>query len=121
MSLEPLSDYEGIVIGIIKRTNDNEDKLVVAEKLNSYSKEQIKALTEFQERYFESEIIIFDYLKSPIRNTVKALIRSDDKILVLEEVYKDKVYYHLPGGGIEYLEESKMRLFEKLMRKLAIK
>lgn len=56
---QPLSEYEGKVIAVIKRHNDNEDKLVLAKALNSYSKEQIKALTEFQERYYESEIITF--------------------------------------------------------------
>jgi len=102
----PLSEYEGVVIGVIERSDDKEDKLVVAKQLNSYSKEQILALTEFQERFFTSDVITFDYLKQAIRNTVKALIRSGEDILVLEEAYKDQVYYHLPGGGIEYLENS---------------
>lgn len=118
---EPLSEYEGIVIGVIKRFNDNEDKLVVAKNLNSYCKEQIKALTEFQERFFESEIITFDYLKQSIRNTVKALIKSGDKILVLEEEYKDKIYYYLPGGGIEYLEESEDALIREINEEIGYK
>lgn len=42
---------------IIKRTNDIEDKLVVCKELNKYNKEQIKALVEFQERFFEPTII----------------------------------------------------------------
>lgn len=54
---EPLETYEGYVVAIIKRTNDIEDKLVVCKELNKYSKEQIKALVEFQERFFESTII----------------------------------------------------------------
>ncbi|SKC66242.1 hypothetical protein SAMN02194393_02090 [Maledivibacter halophilus] len=83
---EPLDEYEGKVIGIIRRLDDNEDKLVVAKELNSYDKLQIAALTEFQERYFKSEIITFDYLKSSIRNTAKALIRRENELLVLEEL-----------------------------------
>ncbi len=55
---EPLSEYEGVVIAVIRRSDDNEDKLVAAKQLNSYSKEQIVALTEFQERYFTSEVIM---------------------------------------------------------------
>ena len=51
----PLDEFEGKVIAVIHRTNDNDDKLVVTNGKN-YSDEQIKALTEFQERYFESEI-----------------------------------------------------------------
>lgn len=55
----PLTTYEGYVIAIIKRTNDIEDKLVVCKELNKYNREQIKALTEFQERFFESTIITY--------------------------------------------------------------
>lgn len=51
---EPIEEYEGKVIAIIHRTNDNDDKLVVSNK--EYTDDQIRALTEFQESYFESEI-----------------------------------------------------------------
>lgn len=118
---EPLSEYEGKVIGVIKRVNDVEDKLVVAKQLNSYSKNQIIALTEFQERFFESELITLDYLKQEIRNTVKAIIRSEGKILVLEEDYREEKYYHLPGGGVEYLEESDDALIREIYEEINCK
>ena len=53
---EPLETYEGYVVAIIKRVNDVEDKLVVCKDLNKYNKDQINALVEFQERFFESTI-----------------------------------------------------------------
>ncbi|MBD7913340.1 inorganic diphosphatase [Clostridium cibarium] len=56
---EPLETYEGYVVAIIKRINDIEYKLVVCKELNKYSKDQIKALVEFQERFFESTIITY--------------------------------------------------------------
>ena len=56
---EPLETYEGYVVAIIKRTNDVEDKLVVCKELNKYNKEQIRALVEFQEKFFESTIITY--------------------------------------------------------------
>ncbi|ACD23106.1 putative carboxymuconolactone decarboxylase [Clostridium botulinum B str. Eklund 17B (NRP)] len=46
------------VEAIIKRKNDIEDKLVVCKDLNKYNKEQIRALVEFQERFFNSTIIM---------------------------------------------------------------
>ncbi len=52
---EPVEEFSGKVIAIIKRKNDNDDKLVVSNK--EYNDDQIKALVEFQERFFESEII----------------------------------------------------------------
>ena len=51
---EPVEEYTGKVIAIIHRVNDNDDKLVVSNK--NYTDDQIRALTEFQEAYFESEI-----------------------------------------------------------------
>lgn len=54
---EPIEEFEGVCIAIIHRTNDDDDKLVVVPKGQSYNDEQIKALTEFQERFFKSEII----------------------------------------------------------------
>ncbi len=54
----PVKEYEGIVVAVIHRKNDNEDKLVVSKQPNKYSKEQIEALVEFQERFFDTEIII---------------------------------------------------------------
>lgn len=56
----PLEKYEGHVLAIIKRKNDVEDKLVVCKNLNKYNKDQIKALVEFQERFFESTILMFN-------------------------------------------------------------
>lgn len=53
---KPLQDFEGVVIAIIHRTNDNDDKLVVMRAGRNYTNEQIRALTEFQEQWFESEI-----------------------------------------------------------------
>jgi len=54
---EPVEEYEGECIAIIHRTNDNDDKLVVVPTGKSYSDDAIDALTEFQEQYFEHEII----------------------------------------------------------------
>lgn len=54
---EPINDFEGKCIAIIHRTNDNDDKLIVVPKEKEYCDEAIEALTEFQERYFEHEII----------------------------------------------------------------
>ena len=54
---EPIEEFKGNVIAIIHRTDDEDDKLVVAPKNINYSDDAIKALTEFQERFFNSIII----------------------------------------------------------------
>lgn len=54
---EPVEKFEGVCIAIIHRTNDEDDKLIVAKEGIDYSDDQIMALTEFQERFFKSVII----------------------------------------------------------------
>lgn len=54
---EPVESAKGICIAVIHRINDDDDKLIVVPKDKQYSNEAIRALTEFQERFFESEII----------------------------------------------------------------
>ena len=53
---EPIEEYQGSCIAIIHRLDDD-DKLVVAPDGITYTDEQIFALTEFQERFWRSEII----------------------------------------------------------------
>ena len=53
----PLKTYKSVVKAIIHRTNDDDDKLVVMPKDKNYNDDQIRALTEFQERFFDSVII----------------------------------------------------------------
>ena len=54
---EPVESSKGKVIAIIHRTNDDDDKLVVSKDGKEYTDDAIIALTEFQERFFKSEII----------------------------------------------------------------
>jgi len=54
---EPVKLYTGVCIAVIHRLDDEDDKLVVAPHGSTYSPEQIRALTEFQERFFTSEIL----------------------------------------------------------------
>lgn len=50
---EPVEEYTGKCIAIIHRTNDDDDKLIVVPEEKEYTDDQIDALTEFQEQYFE--------------------------------------------------------------------
>ena len=54
---EPIDEFEGKCIAVIHRTNDNDDKLIIVPKEKDYSDDAIRALTEFQERFFESIVI----------------------------------------------------------------
>ena len=54
---EPVEEYEGKCIAAIHRLDNDDDKLVIAPEEKIYTKQQIEALVEFQERFFEHEII----------------------------------------------------------------
>ena len=54
---KPVEEFTGKCIAIIHRTNDNDDKLVIVPEDKEYSNDAINALIEFQEQFFEHEII----------------------------------------------------------------
>jgi inorganic pyrophosphatase len=54
----PLSSFSGICIAVIHRTNDNEEKLVVAPKGKKFSEEEIEKKIRFQEKWFKHELLI---------------------------------------------------------------
>lgn len=54
---EPLDEFEGVCIAVLHRLDDTDDKLVLVPPGVQYSDEQVCALTEFQERFFETVII----------------------------------------------------------------
>ena len=53
---EPLQEFTGVVIAIIHRFDDVEDKWVVAPEGVKFSKEEILEQVKFQEQYFKAEI-----------------------------------------------------------------
>ena len=54
---EPIEEFEGRCIAVIHRLNDDDDKIIVAPEGMNYTDSEIRKLTEFQEKYFISEII----------------------------------------------------------------
>ncbi len=54
---EPLERFEGRCIAVIRRLDDDDDKLVLAPEGVQYTDEQILALTEFQERFFQPVVM----------------------------------------------------------------
>jgi aspartate/methionine/tyrosine aminotransferase len=62
----PVQSFSGQCIAIIKRLDDEDDKLVVVPEDLSFSVEEIKDLTLFQEQWFQSEIITPNSTPPPI-------------------------------------------------------
>jgi inorganic pyrophosphatase len=55
---EPITEFIGKVIAIIHRLNDIEDKWIVAPENKSFSKEEIANSVAFQEKFFDTEIVM---------------------------------------------------------------
>ena len=53
---EPLAEFDGWVIGAIRRKDDCEDKLVAAPLGVEFHQGQIREAVDFQERYFDSTV-----------------------------------------------------------------
>jgi inorganic pyrophosphatase len=54
---KPLKEFTGICVAVIHRTNDDDDKLVVAPEGRRPTDEEIRSATAFQERFFRSVIV----------------------------------------------------------------
>ena len=55
---EPIKEFDGKVIAVIHRYDDIEEKWIVVPEHLSLSKDEIMRQVDFQERFFESEIIM---------------------------------------------------------------
>ena len=53
---KPLEEFTGVVLAVIHRLNDVEDKWIVVPEENSFTKEEIIKQVDFQEKYFKIEI-----------------------------------------------------------------
>ena len=54
---KPLSEFKGKCIAIIHRLNDDDDKLILTPENRNFTNAEIRLLTDFQERFYKSEII----------------------------------------------------------------
>lgn len=53
-----VTEFKGKIAAVIHRFNDVEDKWVVVKEGSSFSKEEIERAVEFQEKFFDSEVIV---------------------------------------------------------------
>ena len=54
---KPLKKFKGRCIAVIHRIDDDDDKLVVVPEETDMADEEIRKVTDFQEKWFKSEII----------------------------------------------------------------
>lgn len=54
---KPLTEIKGICIAVIRRIDDDDDKLIVTPNGEDFSDTEIQKLTEFQEKWFKHVIL----------------------------------------------------------------
>lgn len=54
---KPVEESEGMVVAIIHRTDNDDDKLVVVPDGVKVTDEEIESMTQFQEKFFKHEIV----------------------------------------------------------------
>ena len=57
---DPVDEYTGKLIAVIRRWDDVEDKWVIAPEGACFTKEDIERAVLFQEQYFRSEVIMLE-------------------------------------------------------------
>ena len=53
---KPLKEFNGICIGVVKRNEEDDDKLIVIPKNKTISKEEIEKTIAFQEQWFTHKL-----------------------------------------------------------------
>ena len=55
---KPLKEFEGVILAIVHRFNDVEDKWIVVPEGIVFTQEEIKKQVEFQEKFFNYSIVM---------------------------------------------------------------
>ena len=116
----PVDEFEGIVIAIIHRNNDIEEKWVVAPEGSAYTKEEIEEAVRFQEQYFDYEILttevkFYPFIEDEKLSFAVIAAKADGKWVFCK--HKERDTYEFPGGhkedGEMIIETARRELYEK--------
>lgn len=100
---EPLETFKGKCIAIIHRLNDNDDKLIIVPENKSFSNKEIKALTNFQEQYFKSEIIRSSNYLEFNKNIPELSVTNLEKSLKFYKTSGFKIEYDRPENKFAFI------------------
>ena len=113
---EPLTSFEGCVVGAVLRKNDVEDKLIVAPWGLEFHQAQIAHATYFQEQYFDIAIVSA-YEKScgvlPFR-----MVNGEKEFLLVFEAYSQ--CWSLPKGHMEAGETQQQTALRELFEETGL-
>lgn len=112
----PVDEYEGVVIGIIKRLNDCEDKLVVAPAGMEFHQAEIAEAVRFQERYYQTRIIPLFH-----RSCGAILYRRDRNLIRYLLLFQRGSHtWSFPKGHMELGETEEDTAFREVMEEVGM-
>jgi len=113
---EPLSAFDGVVIGAVRRKNDVEDKLVVAPAGVVFHQGQIAEAVQFQEQFFDTSI------ESLFRKSCGVLpYRNNNGVKEYLLVYEQfSQCWSLPKGHMEAGETESQTALRELMEETGL-
>lgn len=100
---EPIETFKGKCIAIIHRLNDNDDKLIIVHENKSFSNNEIQVLTEFQEQYFQSEIIRSSNYLAFSKNIPELSVTNLENSLNFYKIAGFKVEYDRPENKFAFI------------------
>ena len=117
MEDEPLKEYVGRCIGIVHRTDDDDDKLIVVPEAYDLADELIEEDIAFQEKWFK-HILIRNPKITKTHFGVYGSIIKNGKILLIKKARGPYTgMYDLPGGsqkkGESYTDTLKREIMEE--------
>ena len=106
---EPLETFKGKCIAIIHRLNDNDDKLIIVPENKSFSNNEIRVLTEFQEQYFKSEIIRSSNYLEFSKNIPELSVTNLENSLNFYKTAGFKIEYDRPENKFAFIGLGKIQ------------
>ncbi len=100
---EPIEEFTGKCIAIIHRTNDNDDKLILVPENKIFTNLEIRALTNFQEQYFEITIIRPDNYINWNKNIPELSVTNLKNSLKLYKSIGFKIEYDRPENKFVFI------------------
>lgn len=100
---EPIKTFKGKCIAIIHRLNDNDDKLIIVPENKSFSNNEIRVLTDFQEQYFESEILRSSKYLEFSKNIPELSVTNLKNSLNFYKTARFKVEYDRPENKFAFI------------------
>lgn len=106
---KPIKTFKGKCIAIIHRLNDNDDKLIIVPKNKSFSNNEIRVLTDFQEQYFESEILRSSKYLEFSKNIPELSVTNLKNSLNFYKTARFKVEYDRPENKFAFISLGKIQ------------